>query len=81
MMLTGQDGRQEINQRFARHVSSGKAEFFAAADIDFIMGQRQGLSVADVDGAAIIDLHCNGGVFKPGPSPSTNCRGAATRVG
>ncbi len=67
MSLIGQDLRQEITARFARHVSSGKADFFAQAGIDFIFGRREGVYVWDVDGQRrLIDCHCNGGVYNLG---------------
>ena len=66
MSLTGQDDHTHINERFARHISSGKAEFFAGAGIDFVMGQREGLVIRDIDGHALLDCHCNGGVFNLG---------------
>ena len=66
MSLIGQDSKEEITQRFARHVSSGKAEFFAQVGVDYIFGKREGVYVWDVDGRRIIDCHCNGGVFNLG---------------
>lgn len=43
---------------FAQHVSSGKAAFFQAAGIDFVMGRREGPFIWDLDGADLqpIDL-------------------------
>lgn len=66
MSLIGQDSKTEITQRFARHVSSGKAEFFAQVGVDYIFGKREGVYVWDVEGRRIIDCHCNGGVFNLG---------------
>jgi len=67
MSLIAQDTRERIIQRFARHVSSGKAEFFAQAGVDFIFGRREGVYVWDVDGQRrLIDCHCNGGVYNLG---------------
>lgn len=67
MTRIGQDTRQGIFDRFARHVSSGKAEFFRKAGIDFIFGKREGIYVWDIDGERrLIDCHCNGGVFNLG---------------
>lgn len=52
---------------FGRHVSSGKARFFQAAGIDFIMGRREGPYIWDVGGEVrLIDCHCNGGVYNLG---------------
>jgi putrescine aminotransferase len=67
MSLIGQDPREAIVDRFARHVSSGKAAFFRGAGIDFCFGRREGVWVWDVDGQRrLIDCHCNGGVFNLG---------------
>jgi putrescine aminotransferase len=66
MSLIGQDAKGAIIERFARHVSSGKAAFFAGAGIDFVFGRREGVYVWDLDGRRLIDCHCNGGVFDLG---------------
>ncbi len=67
MSLIGQSSREEIIARFARHVSSGKADFFAQVGIDFVFGRREGVYVWDVGGERrLIDCHCNGGVFNLG---------------
>ncbi len=66
MSLVGQDPKDKIIQRFALHVSSGKAEFFAQVGVDFIFGKREGVYVWDVGGNRLIDCHCNGGVFNLG---------------
>jgi putrescine aminotransferase len=66
MTLIGQDPKEVIIERFARHVSSGKAAFFAGAGIDFVFGRREGVYVWDLDGQRLIDCHCNGGVFNLG---------------
>ena len=67
MSLIGQDDKQKITERFARHVSSGKVDFFAQVGIDFVFGQREGIYVWDVSGERrLIDCHCNGGVFNLG---------------
>ncbi|MBU0493411.1 MAG: aminotransferase class III-fold pyridoxal phosphate-dependent enzyme [Chloroflexi bacterium] len=67
MSLIGQHPREQIVEQFARHVSSGKAEFFAQAGVDFIFGKREGVYVWDVDGQRrLIDCHCNGGVYNLG---------------
>jgi acetylornithine/succinyldiaminopimelate/putrescine aminotransferase len=58
--------KSEIIDRFARHVSSGKADFFAAAGIDFVPGERDGIYLSDLDGRRLINCHCNGGVFNLG---------------
>jgi putrescine aminotransferase len=66
MSLIGQDSKEKITERFARHVSSGKAEFFAQVGVDFIFGKREDVYVWDVGGNRLIDCHCNGGVFNLG---------------
>src|SRR5512139_531406 len=58
--------KTEIIERFARHVSSGKAAFFTQAGIDFVGGEREGIYLSDLDGARLINCHCNGGVFNLG---------------
>jgi len=58
--------QKEIIELFARHVSSGKAEFFASAGIDFVAGEREGIYLSDLDGGRLINCHCNGGVFNLG---------------
>ena len=66
MTLTALDTKARIIERYAQHVSSGKAEFFAQAGIDFVMGRREGVYVWDLEGARLINAHCNGGVFNLG---------------
>ena len=67
MSLIGQEDKQKIIERFARHVSSGKADFFAQVGIDFVFGRRESIYVWDVSGERrLIDCHCNGGVFNLG---------------
>ncbi|MDI7276471.1 MAG: aspartate aminotransferase family protein [Anaerolineae bacterium] len=66
MSLIGQDPKERIIERFAGHVSSGKAEFFVQAGIDFVLGRREGPYVWDLAGHRLIDCHCNGGVFNLG---------------
>lgn len=66
MSLIGQDPKLKIVGRFARHVSSGKAEFFSQVGVDFVFGRRQGVYVWDVAGNRLVDCHCNGGVFNLG---------------
>jgi putrescine aminotransferase len=52
---------------FSSHVSSGKAAFFKKYRMDFVMGQREGIYLSDLDGnKKLINLHCNGGVFNLG---------------
>jgi acetylornithine/succinyldiaminopimelate/putrescine aminotransferase len=66
MALIGQDPKEVIIERFARYVSSGKAEFFAQAGVDFVLGRREGVYVWDVDGQRVINCHSNGGVYNLG---------------
>jgi acetylornithine/succinyldiaminopimelate/putrescine aminotransferase len=61
-----EETKSEAIARFARHVSSGKADFFAGAGIDFVGGEREGIYLCDVDGQRLINCHCNGGVFNLG---------------
>ncbi len=65
--LIGAYGKAETIEAFARHVSSGKAAFFKAAGIDFVLGRRDGPYLWDLEsGKRLIDCHCNGGVFNLG---------------
>ena len=67
MGCIGQESKQQILDRFASHVSSGKADFFERVGIDFVFGRRDGVYVWDVEGKQrLIDCHCNGGVFNLG---------------
>ena len=62
-----QSSRAETTDRFARHISSGKVEFFRTAGIDFVMGRREGPFLWDVTGdPRLIDCHCNGAVYNLG---------------
>lgn len=51
---------------FARHVSSGKVDYFTQAGIDFVAGEREGIYLSDLDGKRLINCHSNGGVFNLG---------------
>ena len=75
MGLIGQDAKGMVFERFARHVSSGKARFFREGGIDFVFGRREGAYVWDIDGNRLINCHCNGGVFNIGDRHP--CGGAA----
>lgn len=67
MSLIGQDSKANITNRFARHVSSGKVDFFTSVGVDFVFGRREGVYVWDVTGERrLVDCHCNGGVFNLG---------------
>ncbi len=63
----GRLGKPEAIDLFARHVSSGKADFFTSVGIDFVIGRREGPYLWDLDGEKrLINTHCNGGVFNLG---------------
>jgi acetylornithine/succinyldiaminopimelate/putrescine aminotransferase len=63
----GLDSRAATTERFARHVSSGKVDFFRTAGIEFVTGRREGPFLWDVTGdSRLIDCHCNGGVYNLG---------------
>jgi len=67
MGLIGIDSKERIISRFAEHVSSGKADFFASVGLDFVFGRREGPYVWDAtSGKRLINCHCNGGVFNLG---------------
>jgi putrescine aminotransferase len=67
LQYIGQSNRAATTERFARHVSAGKVDFFRTAGIDFVMGRRDGPFIWDVTGEPrLIDCHCNGGVFNLG---------------
>lgn len=62
-----QDRKSSIIDRFRRHVSSGKADFFKSVGVDFVFGRREGPFVWDVaSNKRLINCHCNGGVFNLG---------------
>ena len=71
-MVTDKDNAISVNkanaiQAFRNHVSSGKADFFQAFGMDLVMGEREGVFLADMDGEKrLFNLHCNGGVFNLG---------------
>lgn len=59
--------KDNIIQDFKEHVSSGKADFFARYDMEFIPGEREGIYLRDIANEhELINLHCNGGVFNLG---------------
>ncbi|MFA5785990.1 MAG: aminotransferase class III-fold pyridoxal phosphate-dependent enzyme [Actinomycetota bacterium] len=67
MSVIGRFDRDKINELFARHVSSGKVDFYRAAGIDFIPGRREGVYIEDIDGRRrLINCNSNGGVFNLG---------------
>jgi len=67
MGFIGKDSKEAIVQRFAEHVSSGKAETFKSYDMEFVFGRREGPYVWDATSEKrLINCHCNGGVFNLG---------------
>jgi putrescine aminotransferase len=66
MPFIAQHSKEVITERFARHVSSGKVDFFSQAGIDFIIGKREGIYIWDLEDSQLINCHCNGGVFNLG---------------
>jgi len=66
MSLIAQKSKDKIISSFEQHVSSGKAEFFTQAGIDYVIGKREGVYIYDLDGKRLINCHCNGGVFNLG---------------
>ncbi|MFH1850826.1 MAG: aminotransferase class III-fold pyridoxal phosphate-dependent enzyme [Candidatus Neomarinimicrobiota bacterium] len=59
--------KQKALDRFHRHVSSAKTDFFLKYGMNFVMGKRQGPYLYDIDGEKrLFNLHCNGGVFNLG---------------
>ena len=54
MSLIGQDSKASVTDRFARHVSSGKAAFFRDVGIDYVFGRREGVYVWDLGGERLI---------------------------
>src|SRR5450756_1880094 len=66
MSVIGQLPKEKITELFARHVSSGKVEFFENAGIDLVPGRREGVYLYDIDGQRPINCNSNGGVFNLG---------------
>ncbi len=60
------NSKAEVIDLFARHVSSGKVDYFTQAGIDFVAGEREGIYLSDLDGKRLINCHSNGGVFNLG---------------
>ena len=59
--------REDVVKSFEAHVSSGKVAFFQQYGMDFVMGDRSGPFLHDLDGAKkLFNLHVNGGVFNLG---------------
>ena len=67
MTWIGAEPKEQIIEKFARHVSSGKVKFFRDVGIDFVVGKREGIYIYDVDGKRqLINCNCNGGVYNLG---------------
>jgi acetylornithine/succinyldiaminopimelate/putrescine aminotransferase len=66
MEKEGHSPKAETIDLFARHVSSGKVDYFTQAGIDFVSAEREGVYLSDVDGKRLINCHSNGGVFNLG---------------
>jgi len=59
--------KQAAIHSFHDHVSRGKAIFFKKHRMNFVMGERYGPYLYDLDGKkSLYNLHCNGGVFNLG---------------
>lgn len=53
--------------QYKKFVSSGKVKFFKKYGMDFVMSNRTGSYIYDMDGIKkLFNLHCNGGVFNLG---------------
>jgi len=58
--------KQVIND-FKNHVSSGKAATYKKYGMEFVMAERHGAYMMDINGKkTLINCHCNGGVFNLG---------------
>jgi len=53
--------------KYKKFISSEKVNFFKKYGMDFVMGDRKGSYIYDLDAKKeLINLHCNGGVFNLG---------------
>ena len=53
--------------KYKKFISSEKVNFFKKYGMDFVMGDRKGSYIHDLDAKnELINLHCNGGVFNLG---------------
>ncbi len=59
-------GKEKAFELYAKHVSSGKAEFYRSIGFDVVMGRREGVWIWTLDGRRLLDAHCNGGVYNLG---------------
>jgi acetylornithine/succinyldiaminopimelate/putrescine aminotransferase len=59
--------KEKIIDDFARFVSPGKVDFFKKYGMNFVMDERSGVYLKDIDGEKrLYNLHSNGGVFNLG---------------
>jgi len=59
--------KKDIIEQFGNYVSSGKVSTFKSYEMDFIIGKREGIYIWDINvDKALINCHCNGGVFNLG---------------
>ncbi len=59
--------KQSSLNSFRNNVSSGKVNFYKKYGMDFVMGDREGAILGDMDAQKqLYNLHCNGGVFNLG---------------
>ena len=63
---TGILGKDRAFDLYARHVSSGRVEFYRSVGFDVVIGRREGVWVWTLDGRRLLDAHCNGGVYNLG---------------
>jgi acetylornithine/succinyldiaminopimelate/putrescine aminotransferase len=56
-----------VRAAFAAHVDPGKVDVWALGGLEFVMGERAGVTFTDAyDGRRWFNCHCNGGVFNLG---------------
>ena len=59
--------KSQIIELFRKYISPSKVQFFENYGLEFVMGERSGPYLRDLDGTKeLINLHCNGGVFNLG---------------
>ncbi|MCX7733192.1 MAG: aspartate aminotransferase family protein [bacterium] len=67
MKFLGEHRKEEIIQKFARYISSAKANLFKSVEFDLVIGKREGIWIEDIEsGRRFINCHSNGGVFNLG---------------
>jgi len=61
------ESKDGIFIKYAKHVNSGKAQFFLDYDFNFVFGKREGPYVWDIESnKRLINCHSNGGVYNLG---------------